>query len=54
VTLETGTYDVEWFGVDGRTTEASDQVVVEARSTLSFTPPFGERAAVLVLTRASG
>jgi hypothetical protein len=54
VTLEPGTYEVEWFGVDGRTTEASDQVQLEARSTLSFTPPFGERAAVLVLTKASG
>ena len=51
VTLEPGTYDVEWFGLAARTTQTGDRVHVEARTALSLTPPFEDAAAVLVLRR---
>jgi hypothetical protein len=39
VTLETGTYSVEWFGVESRTTVGSDDVTVGTLAPTSLTPP---------------
>jgi hypothetical protein len=38
VTLETGTYTVEWFNVINRELEASGSVSVESPGTVTFTP----------------
>ena len=48
VTLETGTYTVEWFNVTSRELEASGSVSVESPGTVTFTPR-GQSAGPLVL-----
>ncbi len=40
VTLEPGTYAVEWFGVESREAAEADDVTVDAAGTSSFTAPF--------------
>jgi len=40
VTLDSGTYAVEWFGVDGRETVGADEVTVDSSTTPSFSAPF--------------
>ena len=52
VTLEAGTYAVEWFGVDTRRTMGADDVTVERDESIGFTAPLAEsEPAVLYLHR---
>jgi hypothetical protein len=41
VTLEPGTYAVEWFSVEGRATAKADDVQAESSGQLTFGAPFG-------------
>src|SRR5262245_35562948 len=50
VTLEPGTYRLEWFAVDARETAAGDDVSVERTGTVEFRAPV-DGAAVLYLLR---
>jgi hypothetical protein len=50
VTLEVGTYTVEWFSVNKREAKASDKVTVNRASAIDFTAPFTQAGpAVLYL-----
>jgi hypothetical protein len=50
VTLEAGTYAVEWFSVNRRETESAGKVTIESEGSVSFTAPFTEAGpAVLFL-----
>lgn len=49
VMLETGTYEVEWFDISGRTTAKADKLVVKDAGKLTFTSPFKSSPAVLYL-----
>jgi len=40
VTLEVGTYTVEWFSVDSRETQGTDKVTVKGSTSASFSAPF--------------
>ena len=50
VTLDAGTYAVEWFSVDGRETTRIDDMTVERPTPISFTAPFAGPA-VLYMRR---
>ena len=50
VTLEPGTYYVEWFNVADRKTKKDDSLVVEQTSKQTFTAPFTAGPAVLYLS----
>ena len=52
VTLEPGTYSVEWFGVDGRETVESKDVTVDAAGPVGFHPPLDTEPSVLYLSSA--
>ena len=49
VTLPEGTYAVEWFSVDDRTTERPDAVSADGDGAVSFAPPFDTSPSVLFL-----
>ena len=52
VRLESGVYQVEWFSVNGRDTQAAGQVSIQSSGDSSFTAPFSEASpAVLYLKR---
>ncbi len=51
VTIEAGTYSVEWFNVNGRETKKGEKVAVKSSGDTSFTAPFADPA-VLYLKRA--
>jgi hypothetical protein len=52
VTLDSGTYMVEWFSVNGRQTKDAGEVTVAKDGGTSFTAPFAEAGpAVLYLSR---
>lgn len=52
VRLEPGTYQVEWFSVNGRDTQTAAQVSVQSAGNSSFSAPFSEAGpAVLYLKR---
>src|SRR5207244_1933497 len=52
VTLEAGTYAVEWFSVVGREGRDAESLTVEAVDSAQFVAPFGEsEAAVLYIRR---
>jgi hypothetical protein len=53
VTLEAGTYSVEWFSVDGRETAPADDVSVESSTETSFSSPFSAGPVALYLKRAA-
>jgi len=48
VTLEHGTYTVEWFSVDGRKTVGADSVMADDSSPIAFTAPPGSSGPALV------
>jgi hypothetical protein len=50
LTLDPGTYTVEWFGVHDRETAGADQTTVTEGSA-RFTPPFSEGPTVLYLKK---
>jgi hypothetical protein len=50
VTLEPGTYHVEWFNVADRKTKKDDSLVVEQTSKQTFAAPFTAGPAVLYLS----
>src|SRR5215207_352714 len=53
--LESGTYQVEWFNVNGRETKSGGQVIVDSVGDPKFMAPFEENgAAVLYLKRVRG
>jgi hypothetical protein len=52
VTAETGTYQVEWFSVQGRETRSGDPVSIDGAGPTRFTSPFAGEPAVLILRRA--
>ena len=53
VTVEAGTYAVEWFSVDGRDTAEADQVRAESSGPITFRAPFDTSGpAVLYLKKA--
>jgi hypothetical protein len=49
VTLEPGTYSVEWFDVDNRETVEGEDVTVRERGTVDLSPPLGAGPSVLYL-----
>jgi hypothetical protein len=49
VTLEPGSYEVEWFGVDDRDTNEAGRVSAEKRGPVTFEPPFSAGPSVLYL-----
>jgi len=49
VTLEAGTYEVEWFGTAERKTKQANKLVVKSPDKVNFTSPFKVGAAVLYL-----
>jgi hypothetical protein len=51
VTLEPGTYDAEWFGVETRESRQGDRVSVDATATLPFTPLGSGGPVVLILRK---
>lgn len=52
VTLEPGTYEVDWFDVDARTWSSAEAVTITTAGSHAFTPPFlAGSPAVLHLTR---
>ena len=52
VRLAPGTYQVEWFSVNGRDTQTAGQVSIHSGANSSFTAPFAEAGpAVLYLKR---
>ena len=54
VTLDSGTYAVEWFGLNGRESVDADQVTVGPSAAASFSAPFPDGSpAVLHLTRTT-
>ncbi len=50
MTLDAGTYRVEWFSVEGRETAEADDVSVNGSTSITLSAPF-EDAAVLHLKR---
>lgn len=54
VTLEVGTYAVEWFNVDSRETKAADKVTVESDGNTSFTAPFAEAGPTVLYLKRVG
>jgi hypothetical protein len=52
VTMDTGTYSVEWFGIGGRETAKADDVTAEGSSEITFRAPFEAGPAVLYLKKA--
>ena len=53
VTLEKGTYTVEWFNVNSRETQRVDQLTVKKSDSISFIAPFSSKGpAVLHLTQS--
>jgi len=54
VTLEAGTYGVEWFSLREREASLADDVTVESGGAIGFTAPTGAGLAVLHLTRIEG
>lgn len=48
VTLEAGTYTVEWFSISSRQTESDGEIAVEGSGTITFTPK-GSSASPVVL-----
>jgi hypothetical protein len=54
VTLEPGTYAVEWFSVEGRETAKAVDVQAESSTQLEFSAPFGTAGpSVLYLKRVA-
>jgi hypothetical protein len=54
VTLDAGTYSVEWFGVTGRETREVGSVTVESPAPVNFSAPFEQvGASVLYLKKAA-
>ena len=51
VTLDPGTYDIEWFRIETRDTLQGDRMSVDATGALPFTPPGADGPVVLVLKR---
>jgi hypothetical protein len=52
VRLEPGTYQVEWFSLNGRNTQTAGEVNIQSTGDNSFTAPFSEAGpAVLYLRR---
>jgi hypothetical protein len=50
VTLEKGSYAVEWFSINNRETKTAKEVTVKRNGKTTFTPPFAEAGpAVLYL-----
>lgn len=49
VTLEAGTYDIEWFNVAGRKTKKAGELLVKKTDKVTFTPPFASGPVVLYL-----
>ena len=48
VTLDKGTYTVEWFNVNSRETMSVDQVTVGRKGKTNFTSPFAEAGPVVL------
>lgn len=48
-TLETGTYEVEWFNITERKTTKADELVVEEAGKITFASPFDSSTSVLYL-----
>ena len=52
VTLEAGTYTVEWFSINSRETQLTDNVTVESSKSVNFAPPFSQDGAVVLYLKA--
>jgi hypothetical protein len=52
VTVEPGTYEVEWFSVQRRETRSGDRVSIEEVGPTRFTSPFAGEPTVLILRSA--
>ena len=48
LTLEKGTYMVEWFSVDSREAKSADNVTVESDGNTSFMTPFADAGPVVL------
>jgi hypothetical protein len=51
VTLEAGSYGVEWFSLREREASLADDVTVQGPGAIGFTAPTGAGLAVLHLTK---
>jgi hypothetical protein len=51
VMVESGTYAVEWFGVDGRETAKAGDVTIESSTPTSFSAPLEAGPAVLYVKK---
>jgi hypothetical protein len=54
VSLEAGTYAVEWFNVDLRETVGADDVTAESADPITFTAPFKGAGPVVAYLRKAG
>ncbi|MGH2525823.1 MAG: hypothetical protein ACRDG2_03660, partial [Actinomycetota bacterium] len=52
VTVEAGTYEIEWFSVQGRETRSGESVSIDGAGPTRFTSPFSGEPAVLILRSA--
>jgi hypothetical protein len=54
VTLDAGTYAVEWFSVNSRETEEAGKLTSESDGSVSFTAPFPEAGPVVLYLKKAG
>jgi len=54
VTLEPGTYAVEWYSVNSRETTEGATVTVSSSGSMSFTAPFAQPGPAIVYLKREG
>jgi hypothetical protein len=54
LTLEAGTYAVEWYGVKSRETKVDAKVEVPSDDTISFTAPFAQTGPAVLYLKQVG
>jgi hypothetical protein len=54
VTLEAGTYAVEWYSVNSRETQALSNLTVEGDGPTNFIAPFAEAGSVVLYLKRGG
>jgi hypothetical protein len=54
VTLDAGTYTIEWYSVNSRKTEGADSLTVERAESVGFTAPFAEVGPVVLYLKQVG
>jgi hypothetical protein len=54
LTLEAGTYTVEWYSVNSRETKGDGEVTVGSDGSVSFTPPFAQVSPAVLYVKQAG